>query len=67
MFGLSELRQTKVYQEAFEEGEQKARLEAIPKLLKEGLNNEQIARALELPLEVVAQVSLQQQSDDASQ
>ncbi len=66
MLGLSELRQTKVYQEALEEGEQKARLEAIPELLKEGLNNEQIARALKLPLEVVAQAALQQQSDETT-
>ncbi|MGK7892226.1 MAG: hypothetical protein AB4372_00845 [Xenococcus sp. (in: cyanobacteria)] len=66
MLGLNELRQTKVYQEALEEGEQKARLEAIPELLKEGLNNEQIARALKLPLEVVAQAALQQQSDETT-
>ena len=59
MLGLSELRQTKVYQEA----QLEAKLEAVPELLKEGLNNEQIARALKLPLEVVAQVALQQQSD----
>ena len=33
MLGLSELKQTKVYQEALEEGEQKAKLEAVPELL----------------------------------
>ncbi len=59
MFGLSELKQTKVYQEAFEEGELKgelkAKLESIPELLKEGLRIEQIARALKLPIEVVRQ------------
>ncbi len=66
MLGLSDLKQTKVYQEALEEGEQKARLEAIPELLKEGLKLEQIARALKLPLEVVEQVALKQQSDDAT-
>jgi predicted transposase/invertase (TIGR01784 family) len=55
MFGLSELKQTKVYQEAFQEGEQKAKLSAIPELLKEGLNVNQIARVLKLPIEVVQQ------------
>lgn len=65
MFGLSELKQTKVYREALEEGklegtlegERKAKLEAIPELLKEGLSIEQIARALKLPVEVVRQES----------
>ncbi len=33
MFGLSELKQTRVYQEAFQEG----KLEAIPRLLTLGL------------------------------
>jgi predicted transposase/invertase (TIGR01784 family) len=55
MFGLSELKQTKVYQEAFQEGGQKAKLSAIPELLKEGLNVNQIARVLKLPIEVVQQ------------
>jgi predicted transposase/invertase (TIGR01784 family) len=52
MFGLSELKQTRVYQEALEEGEQegkqKAKLEAVPKLLALGLTVEQIAQALDL-------------------
>jgi predicted transposase/invertase (TIGR01784 family) len=52
MFGLSELKQTRVYQEAREEGEQegkqKAKLEAVPKLLALGLTLEQIAQALDL-------------------
>ena len=61
MFGLSELKQTRVYQEALEEGEQKgeqkgriqAKLEAVPKLLAMGLTQEQVAQALDLD---VAQV-----------
>ncbi|WP_422394078.1 Rpn family recombination-promoting nuclease/putative transposase [Nostoc parmelioides] len=56
MFGLSELKQTRVYQEAKEEGKlegeqegkQKAKLEAVPKLLALGLTVEQIAQALDL-------------------
>jgi predicted transposase/invertase (TIGR01784 family) len=65
MFGLSELKQTKVYQEAYlegeekgeQKGEEKTKLKAIPALLKEGLTVEQIARALDLPLAVVQQVA----------
>ncbi|AUS98962.1 flagellar assembly protein H [Nostoc sp. CENA543] len=60
MFGLSELKQTRVYQEALEEGEQKgkqeAKLEAIPKLLALGLTVEQIAQALDLDVTQVQQV-----------
>jgi predicted transposase/invertase (TIGR01784 family) len=68
MLGLGDLKQTKFYQEAFEEGEevgeQKARLEAIPAFLKEGVSVEQIARALKLPLEVVQKVADQESSGD---
>ncbi len=53
MFGLSELKQTRVYQEAFEEGELIAKLEAIPRLLALGLTIEQIAQALDLEVEQV--------------
>jgi len=53
MFGLSELKQTKVYQEAQEEGEQKAKLKAIPRLMQLGLSVEMIAEGLDLPGEVV--------------
>ena len=61
MLGLSELKQTKVYQEALEEGEhrgeQKAKLEAIPRMLEFGLSLEQIAQLQDLPLEVVEQAA----------
>ena len=60
MFGLSELKQTKVYQEA----QLEAKLEAVPELLKEGLKLEQIARALKLPLKVVQKAALEQQSNN---
>ncbi|HIK06761.1 MAG TPA: Rpn family recombination-promoting nuclease/putative transposase [Trichormus sp. M33_DOE_039] len=64
MFGLSELKQTRVYQEAREEGEQEgeqkgrleAKLEAVPKLLALGLTVEQIAQALDLDIAQVQQV-----------
>ncbi|MBH8562972.1 Rpn family recombination-promoting nuclease/putative transposase [Nostoc sp. CENA67] len=47
------IRHTRFYQEAFEEG----KLEAIPRLLKLGLNVEQIAEALELEIDVVRQAA----------
>ncbi|MBD2522670.1 Rpn family recombination-promoting nuclease/putative transposase [Nostoc sp. FACHB-133] len=59
MFGLSELKQTRVYQEAEEEGKQKgrfeAKLEAVPKLLALGLSVEQISQALDLDVAQVQQ------------
>jgi predicted transposase/invertase (TIGR01784 family) len=65
MLGLSELKQTKVYQEALaegeeigeERGEQKAKLDAIPRMIGFGLKLEDIANLLNLPLEVVQQVA----------
>lgn len=68
MFSLSDLKQTRVYQEAFEEGREEGRkesqeeafeegkLESIPRLLKLGLTAEQIAEALDLSLEKVNSV-----------
>lgn len=64
MLGLSELKQTRVYQEALEEGKQEgkqeAKLETIPRMIQMGFNLEQIAQALDLPLEVVRQVATKQ-------
>ena len=57
MFSLSDLKQTKFYQEAKEEGreegKQQNKLETIPKLLQLGLSVEIISQTLELPLETV--------------
>jgi len=53
MFGLSELKQTRFYQEVKEETELETKLKTIPRLLNEGLTVEQIARILELEIEVV--------------
>jgi len=63
MFGLSDLKQTRVYQEGVEEGKregiqegiEEGRIESIPRLLKLGLSIEQIAQGLDLDLEVVRQ------------
>lgn len=70
MFGLSELKQTRFYQEAFEEGkeegieqgERRAKLEAVTRLLALGLNTEQIAQALDLSIEQVSQAAENQPS-----
>lgn len=76
MFSLSDLKQTRVYQEAKEEGrqegklegkqegklegKQEGKLETVPRLLALGLSVEQIAEALELDVEVVRQVAQKQ-------
>ena len=56
MLGLDVIRNTRVYQEAKEEG----KLEAVPRLLKLGLSLEQIAEALELNIDVVRQTAEKQ-------
>ncbi|MDD1463633.1 Rpn family recombination-promoting nuclease/putative transposase, partial [Dolichospermum sp. ST_sed2] len=72
MFGLSELKQTRFYQEAKEEGkeegievgievgERKAKLAAVPGLIALGLTREQIAQVLNLSLEEISQIIQQQ-------
>lgn len=49
MFGLTEWRQTRFYQEV----EQETKLKTVPRLLNTGLSIEQIAQALDLEVEVV--------------
>nr|WP_304529256.1 hypothetical protein [Cyanothece sp. BG0011] len=64
MFSLSDLRETKVYQEALEEGieqgrqegELAAKISSIPRLVALGLTVEQIAQALELEIEQVRNI-----------
>ncbi|MEQ9484830.1 hypothetical protein [Coleofasciculus sp. F4-SAH-05] len=75
MLGLSDLRNTKVYQEAKQEGliegeqrgeqrgKQKAKLEAIPRMMQLGASVEMIAEGLDLPLNVV-QLATQSFSED---
>jgi predicted transposase/invertase (TIGR01784 family) len=59
MFSLSDLKETRVYQEALEEGREEGREEAklasVPRLSALGLSAEQIAQALELEIERVRQ------------
>lgn len=64
MFGLSELKQTRFYQEAFQEGieqgELKGKLKAVPAMLAAGLTVEQVAEALDLSVEEVKQITQSQ-------
>ena len=67
MFGLTELKQTKVYQEAKEEGKAEGRLEGklegkletIPFMLNSGITVEQIAAGLGLDVELVRSLAAQ--------
>ena len=56
MLGLDLIKNTRVYQEA----QQEAKLETIPRLLKMGLSIEQIAEALDLDIETVRKAAPQQ-------
>ncbi|MFQ4145204.1 Rpn family recombination-promoting nuclease/putative transposase [Chlorogloeopsis sp. ULAP02] len=62
MFGLSELKQTRFYQDAFQEGKQEGKQEAVPRLLALGLTVEQIAEALGLEVAQVREASQNQSS-----
>lgn len=57
MLGLEELKQTKVYQEALEEGRLEGKLAAVPLLLQAGIPCEQIAQELDLDINTVRQVA----------
>lgn len=64
MFSLSELKQTRFYQEAFQEGveqgEVKGKLKAVTAMLAAGLIVEQVAEALDLSVEEVGQATQSQ-------
>ncbi|NES80163.1 MAG: Rpn family recombination-promoting nuclease/putative transposase [Moorea sp. SIO2B7] len=61
MLGLSELKKTKVYQEALAEGEeigeQKTNFKAVSNMIRLGLSLETIAEYLDLPLEEVKRLA----------
>jgi predicted transposase/invertase (TIGR01784 family) len=61
MFSLSDLKETRVYQQGKEEGKQEGKqegkLESVPSLLAVGLTVEQIAQALKLDVALVQQVA----------
>jgi predicted transposase/invertase (TIGR01784 family) len=62
MLGLGELKQTRFYQEVFqegiEEGERRGKLKAVPPMLALGLSLEHIAEALGLDVELVRQTAV---------
>lgn len=72
MLRVSELKQTRVYQEALEEGREQGReqgrtegelrgkLAAVPLLLKAGVGVEQIAQQLGIDIQAVRQIEQQQ-------
>ncbi|NJL10140.1 MAG: Rpn family recombination-promoting nuclease/putative transposase [Calothrix sp. SM1_7_51] len=60
MFGLSDLQQTRVYQEAREEGSREEKLKIIPFLLRLGASVSEIAKELSLSVEEVQQVIQEQ-------
>ncbi|KYC41246.1 flagellar assembly protein H [Scytonema hofmannii PCC 7110] len=64
MFKLSDLKQTRVYQEAFDEGVQKERFRTVSLLLKLGRTVEEVAQELELSIEEVRRVIEQQTSNE---
>jgi predicted transposase YdaD len=66
MFGLSDLKKTKVYQEGVEKGERKTNLKAVRGFLALGLSYEQIAEGLKLSLEEVRKLSQQPDEEDDS-
>jgi len=57
MFSLSDLKQTRVYQQGKEEGKEEGKLESVPSLLAVGLSVEQVAQALNLDIQLVQQVA----------
>ncbi|MDY7023053.1 MAG: Rpn family recombination-promoting nuclease/putative transposase [Cyanobacteriota bacterium] len=65
-----ELKQTRFYQEVkqegIEEGREEGKLESIPRLVALGLNVEQIAQGLDLPVELVQKTVTQLQSESNS-
>lgn len=57
MLNADLIRDTKIYQEAFEEGELRAKLKMVPILLELGLSIQQIAEKLKLDVETVRDVA----------
>ncbi len=57
MLGLGELKQTRVYQEALEEGREEGKLQAVPLLLKARMTVEQIAEQFQVDLAAVRQAA----------
>jgi predicted transposase/invertase (TIGR01784 family) len=65
MLGTTNLKQTKVYQEAKQEGALETKQESVSRFLAMGLTLQQVARGLDLPIEEVEQIV--KQAQDQSQ
>ena len=61
MFDLADLKETRVYKDAYSEGKlegkQEGKIEVIPALLSAGLSPEQIAQSLQLDLSLVKHIA----------
>jgi predicted transposase/invertase (TIGR01784 family) len=60
MLKLNALKQTRVYQEALNEGREEGKLAAVPLLLKAGISVEDIAQQLDINIEAVRKIAQQQ-------
>lgn len=67
MFSLSELRNTRYFQDVFQEGERSGKLKAVIPMLAAGLSVKQIAEALDLSIEEVQQAAQQQSYSEGEQ
>ncbi|MBZ8178673.1 Rpn family recombination-promoting nuclease/putative transposase [Oscillatoria salina] len=60
MLGLGDIKQSKVYQEAFQEGEERVKLAAVPAMLALGASVEYIAEVLAMDVEEVSELAQNQ-------
>jgi predicted transposase YdaD len=67
MLGLSDLKKTRVYQDALQEGERNEKLATIARLMGMGLTVAQVAQAVELPIEDVQNIAQQQANETAGE
>jgi predicted transposase/invertase (TIGR01784 family) len=67
MFGIDDLRQTRLYQDLRSEIIAEGKIEAVPRLLALGLSVKQIAGALELELALVERVAAREEARDIGQ
>ena len=64
MLGLSDLKRTKFYQEAFAEGKEESNSKSVSNMISLGLNLETIAKYLDLSLDEVQRLAKQNQKRD---
>lgn len=57
MLGLGDLKETRFYQEAKQEARREVQIESVRRMFQMGLSLEQIARALDMPVEEVRKVA----------